>query len=93
MNRKERRQVEKKLKLTNFYAKQTLSEKMKRISDNVENGRKKQADFANATITDLQSQRDLKLSDVIESSAEYIAKTNSIPYIDALKQAQELHKN
>jgi len=89
MNRKERRTVEKKLKLTSFYAKQPLNEKMKRIADNIANGKKKQSDFDNNVDAWLQEQRDFKNSSIIESKAEYIAKTESIPYIDALKKANQ----
>ena len=87
MNRKERRTVEKKLKLTEFYTKQPLSKKLERIAENIENGRKKQTNFDNGVATWLQQQRDQKNSNVVESKAEYIAKTKSIPYIDALNEA------
>jgi hypothetical protein len=87
MNRKERRIVEKKLKLTEFFAKQPLAKKLERIAENIENGKKKQIEFNNGVETWLQSQRDSKNSEIVESKAEYIAKTKSIPYIDALNEA------
>ena len=86
MNRKEKRSVEKKLKLTEFYKKQSHTEKMKRISDNIENGRRKQMEFVNSVDIWLQEQRDNKNSNIVESKAEYIAVTKSIPYIDALNE-------
>jgi hypothetical protein len=89
MNRKERRSVEKKLKLTEFYSKQTFAEKMKRIAGNIENGKKKQEDFHNEANAWLQEQRNEKNSNVVESKAEFIARTRSIPYMDALREAQE----
>lgn len=89
MNRKERRSVEKKLKLTEFYSKQSLSKKLARISDNINRGKTKHEEFTNSVNVSLQSQRDEKESSMIESKAAYIAKTKSIPYIDALDEARK----
>jgi len=93
MNRKEKRNVERKLKLTEYYAKQPLNKKLERIAENIQNGRKKQEEFNNGVLSYLQQQRDVKNSNITESRAEYIAKTKSIPYIDALNEANSSINN
>lgn len=92
MNRKERRSTEKKLKLTEFYAKQPLNEKFKRIAENIKMGNEKHTKFENEVLADLASQRDKKASDIVESTAIFIAKSKGIPYIDALNEANKMQE-
>ena len=87
MNRREKRSIEKKLNLTKFYSKQPLNKRLERISQNIESGKKRHEEFSTKIEVKLQEQRDAKHSSVVENNAEHIAISKGIPYIDALKEA------
>lgn len=88
MNRKERRSVEKKLGLTKHYGSLPRNEKFKRIRENIENGSNKHNEFVQSVAVKLNEQRDELESNAVASRAEQIAKSENIPYIDALSKAK-----
>jgi len=91
MNRRERRQMQKQLKLNDFYKKQTTEERNERIRENIENGKRMHADNTEAIRIAQQEAADQKESDIVTSLAEFIAKRKNIPLIDAMVEAQEEH--
>ena len=92
MNRRERRAMQKQLKLNDFYKKQTTEERNERIRDNIENGKRMHADNVEAVRVAQQEAADQKESDIIASLAEVIAKKKSIPLIDAMVEAQDEYR-
>ena len=91
MNRRERRAMQKQLKLNDFYKNQTTEERNERIRENMENGRRMHADNTEAVRIAQQEAADQKESDIVTSLAEHIAKIKGIPLIDAMVEAQEEH--
>ena len=92
MNRRERRAMQKQLKLNDFYKNQTTEERNERIRDNIENGNRMHTDNTEAIRVAQQEAADQKESDIIASLAEVIAKKKSIPLIDAMVEAQDEYR-
>ena len=90
MNRQERRRLEKQLGLHKHRSRRETREQMfQRWEGNRESGKRMEDDMRNKRATMIQEQEDQKMSDVINSMAEYIAKTKNIPVVDAMVEAQE----
>jgi hypothetical protein len=92
MNRRERRHMQKQLGLNKHYKNETRAQKWERWRDNRESGQMMHNDHVNATIASIQEQEDQKMSDVIQSLAEHIAKNKQIPVMDAMLEAKEQYE-
>lgn len=88
MNRKERKSVEKQMELDKFYKNMTQAQKWKRMSDNIENGRRMMEDTKKRVILEQENQEIEKMNNAIASRAEIISKQTKIPYMDALELAK-----
>ena len=93
MNRRERRHMQKQLGLNKHYKTQTREQMFERWRDNLENGKRMEEEMKTNVEVSLQEQDDQKVSDIITSKAEYIAKIQKIPVIDAMLIAQEEVEN
>ena len=91
MNRRERRQMQKQLKLNDFYKNQTREQMFERWRENRENGKRMMEDRTREIEVAQQEAADQKESDIVTSLAEHIAKIKGIPLIDAMVEAQEEH--
>lgn len=89
MNRRERKHVEKSLGLLKYRKKETRQQKWERWRDNQENGKRMMQDRTNEITASIKAQEDQKMSDVIQSLAEHIAKRKQIPVMDAMIEAQK----
>ena len=88
MNRKERKKLEKELGIAKHLKTLTLNQRFERFRANQENGKKIQEEFIKNNEISQQADSDQKESDIINSLAENIAKTEKIPFIEALGKAQ-----
>jgi len=91
MNRRERRQMQKQLKLNDFYKNQTREQMFERWRENRENGNRMMEERTREIEVAQQEAADQKESDIVTSLAEHIAKIKGIPLIDAMVEAQEEH--
>jgi len=91
MNRRERRQMQKQLKLNDFYKNQTREQMFERWRENRENGNRMMEERTREIEVAQQEAADQKESDIVTSLAEHIAKIKKIPLIDAMVEAQEEH--
>ena len=89
MNRRERRNMQKQLKLNDFYKKQTTEERNERIREHIENGNRMHQDNTEEVRVAQQEAADQKESDIVTHLAEHIAERKNIPLIDAMVEAQE----
>ena len=93
MNRRERKHMEKELGLNKFYKKMTNKQRFQKMSENIENGKRMEADMKQKREVSIQEQMDQKKSDVVASRAEAIAERKKIPLIDAMLEAQEEYES
>jgi len=93
MNRRERKHMEKELGLNKFYKKMTREQRFQKMVENIENGKRMEADMKTQRETSIQEQMDQKRSDVIANLAEEIARRKKIPLIDAMLEAQEEYES
>lgn len=89
MNRRERKMLEKRLGLHKHRKNETREAMYQRWRDNAESGKRMENDMKNLRITQAQEQEDEKISEEINSKAEWIAKNKNIPVVDAMVLAQE----
>jgi len=81
--------MEKQLGLHKFHQNEKREQKFQRWRDNKENGKRLEEEMREHVKVSVQEQMDQKLSDVISSLAEDIARRKKIPVIDAMLEAQE----
>lgn len=89
MNRKERRAVAKQLGLHKHFNKMSREERLQKMRDNQENGRRLEEEMRRSVTESLQAQDDERISRIIEHKAENIAKEKGIPLMDAIELAKE----
>jgi len=92
MNRKERRDTEKKMGLTSHYRTLSRKEKFNLISDRIKYGKEKEKEMKeNIRIYKQEFDEGLE-SKCIFSLSETIAKQKNIPMMDAIVEAQKRYK-
>lgn len=91
MNRKQRRQKEKELGITKFRKGMTRKQKFELIRSNLNEGKKKEKEMEEIRRLQEQNGIDRQASIEIAQEARRIAQEEKIPYIDALKKAQNRH--
>jgi hypothetical protein len=89
MNRKERRQVEKKLGLMKQYHGMSRSEKFDMIAERIKIGKERQTETTEKIKTALEEQENNRISKQIENNAEIIARAEGISITEATEKAQE----
>jgi len=92
MNRKERRQMSKKLGILQHQQKLSLYKKFELIRENISQGKERQKEFEAEVEKSINSQISQKESDIIYSIAEKLAKDKNIPMIDAMELAQREYR-
>jgi hypothetical protein len=88
MNRRERRDMQKKLGLTKFYKNQTPEQRNKRLNDNQENGQRMMTDMAERVRVAQNMSAEDKESLAISNIAQRIAQQKEIPMVDAMAEAR-----
>ena len=88
MNRKERRATSKRLGILQFQQKLPISKKLHLIAENIEAGRRREAEVKEEVRIELQAQLEEKEGHAVYNLAEVIAKRKNIPVIDAMDEAQ-----
>ena len=89
MNRSERRKMEKKLGLHEFYKKMTRQKRLEMIQERQNTGKRMENEMKEKVLISIKEQEDKKESDIISSNAEFISKNKNIPLIDAMVIAKE----
>jgi len=88
MNRRETRGLKKKLGISEAFKKLNLSDKFDEISKNILAGKRQSADFMDAIKTNNAIKIEKIEADKIYVRATEIAKTQLIPFVDAMAEAQ-----
>jgi hypothetical protein len=89
MNRRERKQTEKKLGLNKFYKSLPRKEKFNLMAENIKAGKKKEEELKeNVRIYTQEVEEDIESKEIF-TLAESIAKQKKIPVIDAINEAKE----
>ena len=93
MNRRERRNTEKRLGLHKHYKKETHKQKWERWESNQENGKRILEDNTRENEVRQQERAEEILTERIANRAEVIAKNKKIPLTDALIEANSEYDN
>jgi len=89
MNRKERRNMSKKLGIMQFQQKLPRDKRFNLMYENIVEGKKMQKEYAEEIRKQIDTQIEDKTSEIITHFAEDIAKRKKIPIIDAMKEAEQ----
>jgi hypothetical protein len=89
MNRRETRDMEKKLGLLKKKKNLPLAERLRIQREKIARGQQKGLQFQQATETQTRAEADKKASEDIYSKALTISTTEGIPFIDAMNRAKE----
>ena len=92
MNRRDRRKMQQRLGLNEFYKKQTREQKWERWAENQENGKRMMAEKAEQVRIMQNMTEEEKESSAIAIIAQKIAAKKEIPLIDAMVEAQGIYK-
>lgn len=92
MNRRERRQMSKKLGILQHQKTLPLEKRFEIMRENILAGKQAEQEFKDQVEKDIRKQIDQKESDIIYHIAERIAKEKNIPLIDAMELAQKEYR-
>ena len=93
MNRRERKQIEKKLGLTKYYKTMSREQKWEKLRNNIESGNQMHKETIQRNKQTQEELDEAKMNDIISHNAEKIAKDQKIPMIDALVLAKTEYDN
>lgn len=94
MNRRQRRQMEKKMGITKYKQSMTSKEKINRITKSSKEGKEKEKKMKETLRIQNQKDEDQKFSNEIASLATTLTISENLSYIEALEKAKKsINKN